>query len=375
MSILATAARHFPLVPQGRPTCPPLADRIAYLTDQAHQTQRQPTLNRAGHVINLAALTAADCGLPDLARQLCWQLIGPFLHLTRPLTGDEATYLLEPVRNLARLARRAGDAAQALTRLDALADAVNNHTDLIVDGQRLPLATIEATAEQRQRLRRWAWTIRLTDAIPTLTTQGRWVDAYTYAHTHRGIGLRLREGRQTQILAHATAGDLGTATSLLDTSTLTSPWETCTATCLRAYLHPATPEMIAALTGAEHALDTLAADTPHTYRIHLGLATLDLTALHQPTKARHLATRLTSTAIQTADAYAARLLLARCPHDARPTPQQATALCDLVEAAGLDLGALPPAYLDALLTATRAAHTTLTQILDRACKNNGVTPL
>ena len=68
----------------------------------------------ATHTLNKAALVASDCGMADLARQLCWQHIDTYRRIQRPLTIIEALYMLEPVLNLARLDIRAEHGTTAL---------------------------------------------------------------------------------------------------------------------------------------------------------------------------------------------------------------------------------------------------------------------
>ncbi|MET9869037.1 hypothetical protein ABZZ16_23195, partial [Streptomyces sp. NPDC006386] len=66
-------ARRFPLVARPRPACPPLADRVREITDLAAAAKRDNTVNSATVALNKAALIASDCGMPDLARALCWR--------------------------------------------------------------------------------------------------------------------------------------------------------------------------------------------------------------------------------------------------------------------------------------------------------------
>jgi len=72
----------------------------------AGQTGGGLTLAATTH--NKAALIASDCGLPDLARSLCWQQFDVYLR-ARPLGAQAARYTLEPIANLARLLIREGN--------------------------------------------------------------------------------------------------------------------------------------------------------------------------------------------------------------------------------------------------------------------------
>jgi hypothetical protein len=66
-----------PLTRMTRPRCAELPQRIEEIADLARTATDQPglsdeeRLNRACAALNLAALVAADCGLPDLAIDFC----------------------------------------------------------------------------------------------------------------------------------------------------------------------------------------------------------------------------------------------------------------------------------------------------------------
>ncbi|MGW4802471.1 hypothetical protein ACWEPC_59665, partial [Nonomuraea sp. NPDC004297] len=248
---LRAAARRFPLTGHARPGHPPLPDRVKEIAEIAETAARQGTdaLHEGAHALNKAALLASDCGLPDLARDLCWQHINIYRGAGRPLTVLRARYMLEPVHNLARLQIRADHGQHALRLLDAMYQAVTKGTDLMIGNRTLPLTNLTGTPRERHKLREWVWRQYLADGIRALTLADRWDEAVTHARAHRGIGLHLLEGRQAAIIAHCLRGTLRAARTLLQESTLTETWEQQVASCL----HVMCAEPDAAATGQDTA--------------------------------------------------------------------------------------------------------------------------
>ncbi|MEV0633239.1 hypothetical protein, partial [Nonomuraea wenchangensis] len=232
---LSAAVRRFPLVGRARPACPSLSERVKEIADIADIAARQgaDALHEGAHALNKAALLASDCGLPDLARDLCWQHIDIYRTAGPTLTVLQARYMLEPALNLARLQIRADPGEHALRLLDAMYQAVMGGTDLEIEGQTLPLTNLAGTQEEHHRLREWVWLQYLADGIRALALAGRWDEAVTHAKAHRGIGLHLMEGRQAEIIAHCLRGAPGAARAVLEESTPTEPWEQQVAACLR----------------------------------------------------------------------------------------------------------------------------------------------
>jgi hypothetical protein len=54
----------------------------------------------------------SDCGLADLAQQMCWRQFDIF-HAATSLTAKTAKFALQPIVNRGRLATRGGDGARA----------------------------------------------------------------------------------------------------------------------------------------------------------------------------------------------------------------------------------------------------------------------
>src|SRR3954447_11179759 len=97
----------FPLVQRPRPPAVPRQARVRQLPELIAQPG-DDQLTRAAEVCNKAALIASDCGLPDLARTLCWRQHEVF-QAARPLTASTAKLAMQPVLNVARQLIRDGD--------------------------------------------------------------------------------------------------------------------------------------------------------------------------------------------------------------------------------------------------------------------------
>ncbi|WP_230511702.1 hypothetical protein [Salinispora arenicola] len=176
---IAAAVRRFPLLGRPRPDCPPLPLRIQEITDAANTAAQKGEhgMADAAHALNKAALIASDAGMPELARQLCWQHIDTYRRLTRPLTTLEAHYMLEPVLNLARLQIRADQGTPALRLIEAMYQAVTHRTDLTIGKHTLPIANLTGDRDERRKLREWAWLQLVGEGIRILALGHRWRDA------------------------------------------------------------------------------------------------------------------------------------------------------------------------------------------------------
>ncbi|WP_331730624.1 hypothetical protein OHV05_36950 (plasmid) [Kitasatospora sp. NBC_00070] len=146
--LLADAIRHFPLVERRRPLARPLPERIQRLTDLAREADETDNLTSASAVHNLAALLAADQGLPVEARRLCREHADLYLR-AQPLNGPLANRAMEPLVNLGSLEIRLGDGDKGLDLLNRLADAVTSRTDTALDGHPIPLHIEAARLPER----------------------------------------------------------------------------------------------------------------------------------------------------------------------------------------------------------------------------------
>jgi len=288
-----------------------LPERVAEVTAYADTARREPTqsLDAAATALNLAALIASDCGLSDLATELCRTHIDAYCAVDRPLTSVETLQLLGPVANLARLRLRAHDGDQAITLLEGLLNAVRTRTDLIVDGRTLPLARVAAGGDDRRRMVQWAWMQLLTDGTKALALAGRWKAAARLAQTHKGIGNHLLEGRQVAIVASLLGGDADGARETLARSVVSEPWERQVAACLAALCAPSGAEREAVNAMATEyrarALTTEHAD----YRARLGVTIAALARAANPELADEVLRHAASEAATARDGYAAREVL------------------------------------------------------------------
>ena len=230
-------ARRFPLVPRPRPACSSLAARVERICDLARTAARSSDLATASAACNQAALVASDCGLPDLARQWCQRHAFAYLR-ARPLDARAARYALEPLVNLARLHIRDGNGDTAFHLLDTLYEAITSRTDTAIDGILLPASDLTRSSEDHRDLRRWLWTVHLSDSPRALISAGRWQDALAHLQRHHGIGQRMLDGRQVAVIAQSTAGNTDGALKLLEETAPGEPWEQAVTACLTVLCRP-----------------------------------------------------------------------------------------------------------------------------------------
>lgn len=353
-------ARRFPLVARPRPACPPLDLRVREVAELARaaagQTGGGLALAAAAH--NKAALIASDCGLPDLARSLCWQQFDVYLR-ARPLGAQAARCTLEPIVNLARLLIREGNGTGAHQLLDTLYQAVRSRADAVIDGRQLSFRDLTGSDEDHRTLYQWLWTVLLADGTRALARAGRWDQALAYAEQHSGVGQRLLDGRQVAVLARCLAGDHASATALLDESALSEPWEQPVAACLSVLcltlgVRPAdstTAAMVQHYLGLEPAPELML------FRARLGLTVIDLTGgITQPTAAQ-AAARLIQETVATGDGYAGRDVLAHEGCRAVLATSEKRAISATVRYSGLDRGAIPGNLMTDLLAAVKMSET------------------
>ena len=338
---LRTALRWFPLVGWARPSCPPLGDRVAEVATIIRNADEPSAYVRAcaANALNKAALLASDCGMPDLASDLCWQHIDAYRKARVPLTVTAAMGMLGPALNLARLRLRADDPDAALCMLDALHRAVSTGTNARIDGRELPLAGLTGSRDERYRLRETVWRQYLTEGIRAHAMAGRWSRAEEFAAAHHGIGAHLMEGRQVAIIARLFDGNAAAARDILAETTITEPWERHVAACLAAMCAapPDIPAAVAAMTeqflGNEPVLGRIV------FRTRTGLATAAVAASTDAAAAHGIIATIVAEAIRAADGYAARDIL---QDPAGPTePANRHALARLVTESGLGQGELP----------------------------------
>ncbi|MEV7331432.1 hypothetical protein [Micromonospora sp. NPDC093244] len=360
---VAAALRYFPLLGRPRPDCPALPLRLKEITNSAETAiqKREHGMPDAAHTLNKAALIASDAGMPDLARKLCWQHINAYRHRGRPLSILEARYMLEPVLNLARLQIRADHGAPALPLLEAMHDAVTHRTDLIMDDQSLPTATLDGEAGERRKLREWVWLQLLGEGIRILALSNRWADAAALAQKHNGIGSHLMEGRQAAIIAACIQDKPAQGRKLLADSTLTEPWEQQVAACLNVICTgPTSPAVSHHLaTATEQLAGPISAPNYASYRARLGLTTAILASPTRPERAKRLLHQTAQQAIDTTDGYAARDILNFREPLSGITADQYADLRRATAEAGLTPAGLPGPALEAICQVSELAEKAL----------------
>jgi hypothetical protein len=360
----AFAAR-IPLVCSHRPPGAPLSERIAYLTAQASQpggASHRDNVARAAGVFNFAALIASDTGIPDLAAALCWRQHEIFAD-AGVLAPDIAIIALMPLVNIARQQARQGDASTAFRTLNCLYRAAQQRGTAAVDGHNVNLAPLTSGSAHREACKE-LWAVLLTDGARALAREGRWTDAAQFMAAHHGIGNRLLDGRQIQIMSLLEQGRHRQAAAMVDATVTAEPWETVVAAILRAYCQQqatsATPgEPSDAITKTIELLGQVEPTTA-AFRSRVGLAALDLAAAPEADAAQ-----LHDAIIRVAatDAYAARNTLGHRAMRARMTCLHEQQITSVVTAAGLGVGHLQLEHLNAITAAVGQAEKYLRDLL------------
>jgi hypothetical protein len=359
-------AQRFPLVARPRPACPPLNERVREIGDLARSASGQTDggLAQAAAAHNKAALIASDCGLPDLARSLCWRHSEVYLR-AQPLGAQAARYALEPLVNLARLLIRDGDGDGAYHLLDTLFQTVKSHTDATIGGRRMSFQHLTETDDDHRALCQWLWTVLLADGTRALTSAGRWNDAHTHLQQHKGIGRRMLDGRQVAVIARATTGDADGALALLKETAPGEPWENAVTACLtvlcRRYADQPVDQDLAAMLDRYQLLEP----TPHlaVFGTRLGLSAIDAAGGVERPGIRGVAADLIHQTMTSRDGYAAREVLAHNGCASLLTDRQAHELAEVVDACALGNRAIPPGLRADLSTALETSEVVLTRTL------------
>ncbi|MDX2820614.1 hypothetical protein PV416_05785 [Streptomyces ipomoeae] len=368
-------ARRFPLVSRSHLVYPSLIARVEEVKACAEKSMRDgPLLDRINLACaswNLSALIASDCGLTDLATELCLRQLLLFQGAW-PLTGDTAIAGLQPIVNLVRLTARAGEPQAAYQQLVGVHRAVHDGGTVTVHGHPIDLTgfTTEATLNHIQP---WLHDLLLDDGTRLLVAAGQWHEAAEHATAYDEQPERLSGSRQARVMASLHTGALDTANSLIEKATITEPWEEAVAQVLRHYADRlagrATAKGLAAAALAVR--DVLEPAPPHLrmFRVRLVLATIDLVPEGCEALARPLYDAIVSDSTQARDAYAAREILRH------PVPlaseRSRHELEAIVHAGGLGRGTLPESVLSTMMRAVSTAEASLAQCLT---EGGGVSP-
>ncbi|MER7128560.1 hypothetical protein [Streptosporangium saharense] len=349
---LRRVAQRFPLIARPRPVCLPLRSRVAELVDLAYTAADGTKTNRltvAAETLNKAALIASDCGIPEMARSLCWRHFTAHLSAW-PLDASRARVALEPLVNLARLTVREREGVRGYLLLKALFHAVSSGSTADLDGHRVSFGELTRTDDDLRTVRTWLWGVFLAEGVRALISAGRWDQAVAHAQRHRGVGRRLLDGRQAVIVAHCLAGDLDTALRLLTDSVPEQPWEHAVADCLEMlYGHAAgrSPENKLAAYGELGRSPALLV-----FRTRLGLTVLDVA----PSSGDQVFASLLGDILTTADGYTAREVLVHERGSTLLSLAERRRLTSIVRNAGLGSGAIPTPLMSAFLSAIQMSE-------------------
>lgn len=352
-------ARRFPLVSRAKPAGRALTARIASLRD----TQREPDsadhyteLARASEVLNVAALIASDCGMPNLARSLCWQQYDIF-DAARPLPAPIAKLALQPVLNIARQMIRDGDGQAAYTMLVDLYQAARSRSTVTVVGRSIDLADVTILPEDHKAICTQLWGAILADGTRALVQAGHWTQAAAAMAAHRGVGDRLLDGRQVTIMSLLQRDHRDQALAMVDATTIVEPWEKPVAAILRAHCVQEDASAVRRNVDAAvaEALVLIRQVEPSTavFRTRVALTALDLAEPYSDLDRSPLSRAIVRQA--STDAHAAREALGSAALLASITAQDEQRLAEVVKSSGLGRGSMPTDLLNELRTSVQVA--------------------
>lgn len=359
-------ATRFPLLPRAKPPGRALTLRVAEVRHlalaAAEKQQGAEGLTYAAEAYNKAALIASDCGLPDLARQLCWQQFDRFA-AEAPLTDKAAKLALQPIVNLGRLAGRCGDGDGAYEIYETAYQALNSREPVTIDGRQVDLGYLAATDEDLQDLRKFLWTVLLADGTRALAQAGRWQDALHHIHHHKGLGRRMLDGRQVVILAQSDLGQTDTALAMLDDSTFTKPWEEAVAACLRTLcLRSVNRTADASSTEMVAAYLRLPSRPEHiVFRSRLGLVMAELVV--DRAQRAQVAARLVREALSADDASVASEVLGFTPCRSVMDAADVRVLVSVMQMSGFKQGGMPAELMHDLQASISTSGEQLARLL------------
>lgn len=169
---------------------------------------------------------------------------------------------------------------------------------------------------------------------------------------HKGIGRRLFEGRQVEILALCIGGDPASGLRAVEESTPAEAWERSVAVCLAVLCLTAAgePSADAAVKMTTEYLNLEAAPELVVFRTRVGLTALDLSP---STGCAEVYRRLVRDAVASGDGYVAREVLAHTVCADQTSQRDRRLLSQAVSTAGLGCGNIQSALKRKLLEAVR----------------------
>lgn len=361
----------FPLLLQHRFRCPDLETHVRTVRECANSCQ-EPTsaderINRACTVWNLSALIAADCGIPDLAIDLCRRQFQIF-RAAAPLADGPAVAALQPLVNLARLTRRSGDAEGSYRELEGIHHAVRSGGSVVIHGVSFDLDDLIVNG--KSTVDEWLRDVLRVDGTRALCAAGQWTAAAEHAGKYNESGDQLHEAGQTRCIAYSLNGQVGSALHLVDQATPADPWEHAVAACLRSYVLRQTRRLddadIAELLDKVRAVHNTVDRPTALSRTRLGLAAADLAIATHRAEAELLCVELVGHAARSADAFVAREVLTHPECRALAIPKQIRALELLVKRAGLDANSIPEPLAEDLMASVEIAESVLTELLTKS---------
>jgi hypothetical protein len=275
---------------------------------------------------------------------------------------------LQPVLNIPRQLIREGHGDDAYAALEALHRAALCRSAVVVDGMRIDFGTLTSTTDGHKEACTLTWTALLADGTRALALAGRWKEAAGHAAARRGIGARLLDGRQAAILALLTDGQASEAAQMIEQSTVAESWEHAVQAILRVLCQRAAGQDsmpgITTMISIACVLAQVQDPTTAVARTRIGLVALDLAGGSKITQAPALFSALITAG--SADAYAARDLLASPQVSTALTGAQRSGLQDLVRACGLGAGTIPGHLYDQLTNTASRAEAALARIMSTA---------
>ncbi|WP_238782744.1 hypothetical protein [Streptomyces monomycini] len=329
-------------------------------------TQDRPLpdrINVACATWNLTALIASDCGLTDLAANLCLQQIRLF-QAAWPVTGDTAIASLQPIINLVRLAARAGDPHAAYEQLMNVRRAVDDGGTTTVHGHTIDFASFTSD-ESRDHIHSFLRTVLLAEGTRLLVAAGQWPQAAEHAARYDTCPERLHESRQANVMASLHTPQPGTANLLIDKATITEPWEQAVAQLLHHYAdhragHITAEGFTPVLHTVRNALDPAPARL-RMFRVRLALTAIDLAPEGHEARAQFLHDAIVRDTTQAGDAHTAREILRHSALSAGERTRHE--LETIVRDSHLGQGELPDAVLAVMAQAVSTAGASLAHCL------------
>jgi hypothetical protein len=361
------AAARFPLICRSHLVYPSFTTRIEELHTCADKSAQAGPLNdrinAACATWNLSALIASDCGLPDLAADLCIRQLRLF-QAAWPVNGDVAIAALQPMVNLIRLTARSGTPDTAYRQLADLHQAVHHGGIVTLHGQCIDLTRFTTPATVRH-IQPWLRFLMTDDGTRLLAATGQWAKAAQHATTYDAEPDRLFEGRQARIVAAWHANDPDTADALLDGAHITEPWEGAVRQLLRHGTETIAGRARDGLftTVLDTAQAAVEATAPHTrmFRVRLARTVIVLAPANSHSLTEPLCRTVVDDTEEAGDAFAAREIL-RSPIP-MANDQQRRNLEALVHNGGLGRDAIPAPDLAVMNDALAIAGPSLANCL------------